>query len=92
MRWILVVKDHDATGFIYLCALPRKRADLVAFKLHEMFDVIGYPKIMHSDNGKEFKAKVVLELLCKFNPNILSVYGRPWRPQDQGSVENITNL
>jgi hypothetical protein len=24
-----------------------------------MFGVIGYPKIMHSDNGKEFKAKVL---------------------------------
>jgi hypothetical protein len=74
MRWILVIKDH-ATGFIYLCALPRKQADLVARKLQEIFGVIGYPKIMHSNNGKEFKAKVVLELLLKFNPNILSVYG-----------------
>ena len=39
MHWILVIKDH-ATGFIYLCALPRKRADLVAYKLQKIFGVI----------------------------------------------------
>ena len=51
-----------------------------------MFGVIGYPKIM------QFKTKVVHELLCKFNPNILSVYGQPRRPQDQGSAENMNKF
>ena len=37
---ILVIKDH-AVGFNYLCALPRKQADLVAYKLQEIFSVIG---------------------------------------------------
>ena len=44
MRWILTVKDH-ATGSVFLCALPRKRADFVAYKLQEFFGVIGYPII-----------------------------------------------
>ena len=87
MCWILVVKDH-ATWFI----LPRKQADLVAYKLQEMCGVIGYPKIMHSDNGKDFKAKIVLELLCNFNPNILSVYRQPACSQDRGSVENMNKF
>jgi hypothetical protein len=43
MRWILVVKDH-APGFLYLCALPRKQTDLVAFKLEKMFGVIWLPQ------------------------------------------------
>ena len=59
MRWILVVMDH-ATGFIYLCALPRKRANLVAYKLQEIVGVIGYPKIMHSDNGMSSKQMLFL--------------------------------
>jgi hypothetical protein len=70
----LVIKDH-ATGFIFLSALPSKQANLVAYKLQEIFGVIGYLKIMHSDNQKEFRAKIVLELLRNLNPNILSVYG-----------------
>ena len=47
---------------------------------------------MHSDNRKEFKAKIVLGLLRKFNPNILSDYRRPRRPQDQGSVESMNKF
>ena len=34
----------------------------------------------------------VLELLCHLNPNIISVTGRPRRPRDQGSVENVNKL
>jgi len=54
--------------------------------------VIGYPKIFHTDNGKEFTAKVVLEFLCSMNPNILRVNGRPRHPQDQGSIENMSKF
>ena len=91
MRWIMTLKDH-ATGLTYICALPRKHAHLVAYKLQEIFGVIGYPKIFHTDNGKEFTAKCVLEFLRNLNPNILAVTGRPRRPRDQGSVENVNKL
>ena len=59
MRWILVIMDC-ATGFIYLWALPRKRANLVAYKLQEIVGGIGYPKIMHSDNGMSTKQMLFL--------------------------------
>ncbi len=62
MHWILTLKDH-ATCLVYLCALPRKRANLIAYKLQEIFGIIGYPMIFHTDDGKEFTAKVVLEFL-----------------------------
>jgi hypothetical protein len=88
----MTLKDH-ATGLTYLTALPRKQAHLVTYKLQEVFGVIGYHKIFHSDNGKEFTAKCVLELLHHLNPNIISVTGRPRRPCDQeGSVENVNKL
>ena len=50
------------------------------------------PKIFHTDNGKEFTAKVVFEFLRHLNPNILAVTGRPRRPRDLGSVENVNKL
>ena len=59
MRWILTVKDH-ATGFVYLCALPRKLPSLVAYPLQEIFGVMGYPLILHTNNGKEFIGKSIL--------------------------------
>jgi IS30 family transposase len=91
MRWVLTIKDH-ATGITYICALPRKQAHLIAYKLQEIFGFIGYPKIFHTDNGKEFTAKCVLEFLRNLNPNIVSVTGRPRRPRDQGSVENVNKM
>jgi hypothetical protein len=84
MRWVMTIKDH-ATGLTYLCALPRKRPHLIA-------GIIGYPKIFHTDNGKEFTAKVVLKALREMNPHIYDVTGRPRRPQDQGSVERMNKL
>jgi hypothetical protein len=91
MHWILTLKDH-ATSLVYLCVLPKKRANLIAYKLREIFGIIGYPMIFHTNNGKEFTAKVVLEFLWDLNPNILTVTGRPHRPSDQGSVENMNKF
>jgi hypothetical protein len=92
MHWILTLKVH-ATALIYLCALPRKQANLIAYKLHEIFRIIEYPKIFHTDNRKEFTmAKVVLEFLWDLNPNILTVTGRHCRPSDQGSVDNMNKF
>ncbi len=91
MRWIMTVKDH-ATGFTYICALPCKRPSLVAYRLQDIFGVIGYPTIFHTDNGKEFTAKVILQFLRQLNPNILTVTGHPRRPNDQGSVESMNKL
>jgi transposase InsO family protein len=91
MRWVMTLKDH-ATGLTYLCALPRKRPNLMAYKLQEICGLIGYPKIFHTDNGKEFTAKLNLRFLRDLNPNILAVTGRPRRPRDQGSVENANAM
>jgi transposase InsO family protein len=90
-QWVLTIKDH-ATRLMYLCALPWKRPDLIAYKLQEIFGLIGYPKIFHTDNGKEFTAKSFLKFLRHLNPNVLTVTGRPRRPRDQGSIENINKF
>ncbi len=91
MRWVLVIKDH-ATGLVYLCALPRKHPNLVVYKLQEIFGIIGFPKMFHTDNGKEFTAKVVLKFLRQMNPNIIYVTSRPRCPSDQGSVKDMNKL
>ncbi len=85
------MKEH-ATGMVYLSALPRKGAECVAYKLQEIFRVIGFPRIFHADNGKKFTAKVVPEILRMLHPNILTVTGRARRPQDQGSGESMNKF
>jgi len=85
-RWIMSVKDHF-TGFACFEALPRKRPKYVAWYLERLFAVVGYPKIFHTDNGNEFTANEIIQFLKSINPGILSVTGRPRKPNDQGSVE-----
>ena len=91
MRWIITLKDHF-TGFVYLVAIPRKRPKYVAYELDKIFAVIGYPSIFHTDNGNEFTAKEILQVLKEINPSIITVTGRPRRPSDQGSVENMNKF
>jgi hypothetical protein len=46
-RWIITVKDN-ATGLVYLCALPRKRTAFVAAELEKFFGFVHYPEIFHN--------------------------------------------
>lgn len=59
IQWIMTTKDH-ATGFMYICVLSCKHPSLVAYHLWGMFGIIGYPTFFHTDNGKEFTAKMIL--------------------------------
>ena len=91
MRWIVTVKDH-ATGFTMIAAIPRKRARYVGHVLQQMFGIVGYPFIFHTDNGKEFTGRAILSHLRRMNPNILTITGRPRKPNDQGSVESMNKM
>ena len=76
------------TKFVILKALKNKTACAVAKKLVKIFGIFGAPRILHSDNGKEFKNQVIRELLkiwaaCKM------VNGKPRHSQSQGSVERL---
>jgi transposase InsO family protein len=67
-------------------ALPNKAATTIAAVLFILFLQQGAQLILHSDNGKEFVAKIIGELMklwldCKI------VNGSPRHPQSQGSVE-----
>jgi hypothetical protein len=68
-RWIMAVKDHS-TGFTALFSLPRKKPIYVAFELERYFGMVGYPTIFHTDNGNEFTARLILDMIagqCDFN-------------------------
>jgi Integrase zinc binding domain len=62
MKWILVCKDH-LTGFHMVRALPAKKASIVAHELSLLWGMMGYPLILHTDNGTEFVAKDVMEFV-----------------------------
>lgn len=61
----------------------------MAFELEKYFGLVGYPIIFHTDNGNEFVARQIIEMLAEINPAIITVTGRPRTPRDQGSVERV---
>ncbi|KAG7340013.1 integrase core domain containing protein [Nitzschia inconspicua] len=85
-RYIVVLKDHF-TRLSYCEAIPRKQPIIVAEVLCRIFGLIGAPKLLHSDNGNEFTSEELIEAVKDLDEDILSVFGRPRKPNDQGSVE-----
>ena len=48
---------------------------------------LGLPKILQSDNGREFASTLIAELVKNWPGEITIVDGRPCYPQSQGLVE-----
>jgi hypothetical protein len=88
MQYIVVCKDHF-TGFMAAACIPRKRASYVGYVLTDIFGHFGFPRILHTDNGKEFIGKPVLDMKRENSPFCSTVTGHHRTPRDQGSVENM---
>ncbi|CAM4953460.1 unnamed protein product [Rotaria socialis] len=84
-KWIFHAKDHFSK-YSWLDPLPSKEAINVAETLKSIFYQFGPPRILQSDNGREFVAKVILDL-TKSWPGLLIINERPRHPQSQGLVE-----
>ena len=88
MHWILHIKDHfSKLSFLY--ALSDKTATGVAKCVAEWLGIVGIPKIIQCNNGKEFKG-VLLILWKKYGVKILN--GRPRHPETQGLVEQANGV
>ncbi|KAL4119028.1 hypothetical protein QTP88_011901 [Uroleucon formosanum] len=84
-KWILNYQDHH-TKFISLLPLESKRAVEVASNLLTIFLTFSAPKILQSDNGREFVNSIINEIK-ELWPECIIVHGRPRHPQSQGSIE-----
>lgn len=69
-----------------LCPLKTKTALEVAYILLDIFTIFVAPKILQSDNGREFANKIVQEA-CEMWPELKIVHGKPRHSRSQGSVE-----
>ena len=84
-KWILHARDHFSK-YSWIFPLTSKRAAEVAEKLTTLFCMFGPPKILQSDNGREFVASVINNITTLW-PGLLIIHGSPRRPQTQGCVE-----
>ena len=81
---VLRVVDHFSK-YLWMFALKNKQTEGVAVTLTNLFWLFGFPSILHSENGKEFKGKTMSELCRKHH--IKQVHGAPRTPSAQGLVE-----
>lgn len=84
-KFIMNFQDH-LTKFSILRPLKQKSAEAVARELRSIFALFGAPMILQSDNGREFRNKVIDQLKLKW-PWLKMVHGKPRHSQSQGSVE-----
>ena len=85
-RYVLSILDCFSK-YCWLMPLTSKRAAEVASVLCALFREFGCPQILHSDNGKEFVARLISEICTDLG--IKKLEGRPYHPQSQGQVENL---
>ena len=57
----------------------------MAYKLTIIFWYIGFPRIFHTNNGKEFTTRLIVDFLTENNPSPTTVAGCPQKPSDQKS-------
>jgi transposase InsO family protein len=55
-------------------------------ELNSIFSIQGAPMILQSDNGHEFFAEIVQQVMSIWK-DIVIVHGHPRHPQSQGSVK-----
>ena len=84
-KWIAHAKDHF-TRYSWACPLVSKEAKYVTGFLFNTFTQFGAPIILQSDNGKEFVAAIIRELVALW-PTTRIINGRPRHPQSQGLIE-----
>ena len=86
-KWIGHYMDHWSK-FHVLFALNRKSAAEVAMNLqNQIFSYLGTPKILHSDNGREFVNDIISSIVKEWPGEVTIVNGRPRNPQCQGLIE-----
>ena len=84
--WVIDMIDHFSK---FLLSKPVKNNNAenisVCFKL--FFNTIGYPKIIQTDNGTEYKNNIINNLLT--SNNIEHIFSSPRHPQTNGVVEVV---
>jgi hypothetical protein len=78
------------TGFTFLRAVKDTTAVTIAQQLWEIFSILGFPKILQSDNGPEYVSDVIRALLqlTGMEQRLIS----PYNPRADGKVERAIGV
>lgn len=91
-HWIGHYMDHWSK-FHILFPLMHKSAHEVALRLQDnVFAFLGIPRVLHSDNGREFVNSIVRSVVEAWPGDVVIVNGRPRNPQCQGLIEQGNSM
>lgn len=85
-RYILVVVDV-CTRFVFLRSIPDKSASTVAEELFKLFCQVGFPNVIQSDNGTEFKNELLTSITAK--AGVEHRFVSPYHPRGNGLAERF---
>ncbi len=72
-------------------SLKSKKAEKTAKELLDIFLHFGALSILQSDNGREFTATIIKEVVSMW-PECKLINGRPRHPESQGSIERSNDV
>ena len=86
----IMVLINVCTRFIFLHTLPDKQAVTIARALLNTFCIIGFPRILQSDNGTEFVNAIIKEMaqLAGMDHRLIT----PYHPRANGVAEHYVGV
>ena len=84
-KYILVIKDR-LTKFVYTFCLQDKSQEEVVRALMKLVRRVGAPKVLISDNGREFNNKLMITICKELGTH--KIFTTPVNPRSDGLVEN----
>lgn len=84
-RYLLVLVDV-CTRFVFLRPIANKGALTVAKTLFDIFTTIGFPRVLQSDNGREFVNEAIQAMTEQMG--VLHRLVTPYHPRGNGVAEN----
>jgi hypothetical protein len=85
-KYIMVVVDV-CTRFVFLRAIPNKMASTIAEELFNLFCQVGFPNVIQSDNGTEFKNGLLEDIAAK--AGLEHRFATPYHPRANGLAERF---
>ena len=88
-KYILCAGDYF-TKWVWAVALPNQEARTIAVALIEnVFTLFGLPRIIHTDQGRNFES-ILFHELCQYF-DIEKTKTTPYRPQSDGFIERFNH-
>jgi len=86
-NYIAHYMDHWSKFHVMWPLMQKSAVEVAVGLATKVFPYLGLPKILQSDNGREFVNQIVKEILTLWPGQVVIINGRPRHSQSQGLVE-----